>query len=84
MRQKIKGACWNTTTITAEQSTIFSKGIKIMTFCSGFYFASILRLVYRVPGHPKILKSINPRSGVKQNLTNRVNQDWYVKPWALG
>ena len=40
MRQKIKGACWNTTATTAEQSTIFSKGIKMMMFCSGFEFSS--------------------------------------------
>ena len=57
MRQKIKGARWNTTATTAEQSTIFSKGIKIMTFCSGFYFVSIMRMVYRVPGNPKSLKA---------------------------
>ena len=42
MRQKIKGARWNTTATTAEQSTIFSKGIKIMTFCSAFYLSSII------------------------------------------
>ena len=40
MRQKIKGACWNTTATTAEQSTIFSKGIKMMKFSSGFSFSS--------------------------------------------
>ena len=64
MRQKITGARWNTTATTAEQSTIFSKGIKIMTFCSGFYLSSIiyvqlLRLVYLL-GAPKSLKASKP------------------------
>ena len=42
MREKIEGARWSTTATTAEQSTIFSKRIKMMMFCLGLYFSSTL------------------------------------------
>ena len=67
MRQKIKGACWNTTATTAEQSTIFSKRIKMMMFCLGLYFSSTL---YRYWGAG--LEHLTSRSGLKPNVPNRV------------
>lgn len=66
MRQKIKGACWNTTATTAEQSTIFSEGIKMMTFCSGFYL--LLLGYYCTAGPPQMVESFKTRSGLKLNL----------------
>ena len=58
MRQKIKGACWNTTATTAEQSTIFSEGIKMMRFCSEFYFSSIIYHYLATTGGHQIVEII--------------------------